>query len=98
MGDGVAAILLAAGSSRRMGGEDKLWADLGGRPVVAHALATFASVEDVGTLAVVAPAARHAEIRALFERARARSPSALVLVEGGARRRDSVGAGVAAVP
>ena len=67
MGDGVAAILLAAGSSRRMGGEDKLWADLGGRPVVAHALATFASVEDVGTLAVVAPAARHAEIRALFE-------------------------------
>ena len=85
MGDGVAAILLAAGSSRRMGGEDKLWADLGGRPVVAHALATFASVEDVGTLAVVAPAARHAEIRALFKRARSsplRSSSSRVARDG----------------
>ena len=29
------AILLAAARSRRMGGEDKLWASLGGRPPLA---------------------------------------------------------------
>ncbi len=93
---GGAAILLAAGSSTRMGGEDKLWADLGGRPVVAHSVETLAGLEEVATLVVVAPAARHEALRALFEGTQ--SSAALVLVEGGARRRDSVGAGIAAAP
>ena len=34
-----AAILLAAGRSRRMGGEDKLWVGLGARPTLAAVLA-----------------------------------------------------------
>jgi len=96
MGNAVTAILLAAGSSTRMGGEDKLWADLNGRPVVAHALATLAGLEEVATLVAVAPVARHEALRRLFEATR--STAALVLVEGGARRRDSVGAGIAAAP
>ena len=38
MTDVIAAIVLAAGNSSRMEGDDKLWADLGGKPVVARSL------------------------------------------------------------
>ncbi len=50
-----AAILLAAGSSARMGGpgpdSDKHWADLGGEPLIAHSLRTLASLDAVDVLA-----------------------------------------------
>lgn len=42
--DRVAAILLAAGASRRFGAQDKLLAPLDGRPLVAHAAATVAGM------------------------------------------------------
>ncbi|MDP2328208.1 MAG: 2-C-methyl-D-erythritol 4-phosphate cytidylyltransferase, partial [Dehalococcoidia bacterium] len=85
------AIVLAAGTSRRMGGTDKIWSDLGGRPVLAHSLATFAALGAVARIVVVAPAAQHEAVRAL-------APAGVVLtcVEGGARRQDSVAAGLAA--
>ncbi len=85
------AIVLAAGSSSRMGGADKIWADLGGRPVLAHSLAVFAAMPRVARLVVVAPPERHEAIRAL-----APAGAALVCVAGGARRQDSVAAGLAA--
>jgi 2-C-methyl-D-erythritol 4-phosphate cytidylyltransferase len=88
------AILLAAGSSTRMGGEDKLWADLGGAPLIARALTTLAAIEELDALVVVAPAARHAELYRLGVSAGRQ----VVCVEGGARRRDSVRAGMEAAP
>ncbi|MSP22071.1 MAG: 2-C-methyl-D-erythritol 4-phosphate cytidylyltransferase [Dehalococcoidia bacterium] len=91
---GAVAILLAAGSSTRMGGEDKLWADLGGAPLIAGALRTLAAVEELDGLVVVAPAARHAELYRLG----ASSSRVVLCVEGGARRRDSVRAGIEAAP
>jgi molybdenum cofactor cytidylyltransferase len=48
----LAAILLAAGFSRRMGGENKLLKDLGGRPLIRHVLDTIGTL-DLSQLVVV---------------------------------------------
>jgi 2-C-methyl-D-erythritol 4-phosphate cytidylyltransferase len=90
----VAAILLAAGSSTRMAGVDKLWSDLEGRPLVARSLHTLARLDAVSVIVAVAPAARHDALRALT----AGLEVDLRCVEGGARRQDSVAAGLAAAP
>ena len=94
MSDVVAAILVAGGSSSRMAGTDKLWADIGGRPLIAYSLGTLAGMEAAGILVVVAPVGRHEELRRLAADGRAE----LRCVEGGARRQDSVAAGIAAAP
>lgn len=73
-----------------MGGADKLWADLGGTPVIAHSVRTLAGIEEIDALVVVAPAARHAELYRLGTSAGRQ----VVCVEGGARRRDSARAGM----
>jgi len=88
------AILLAAGISTRMGGGDKLWVELDGVPLIAHALRTLASLPEVRALVVVAPTAQHA---ALIDLA-AGLPVPVRCVDGGARRQDSVAAGLAAAP
>lgn len=89
----VVAILLAAGSSQRMGEVDKLWADLGGAPVIAHAIVELATADEVDRLVIVAPEAHHPDLLALVP-----AGVELRLVEGGARRQDSVAAGMAASP
>jgi len=50
----VGTILLAAGSARRMG-EDKLLADLGGKPVIMHALETIGQSGLAGPIVAVRP-------------------------------------------
>ena len=59
----VGAILLAAGSARRMG-EDKLLADLGGKPLVLHAFEAIEAAQLDSPIVAVAPGSR---IRALLE-------------------------------
>ena len=93
-GDEVVAIVLAAGSSSRMGGVDKIWADLNGTPLIAHALHALARTPGVTTVVAVAPAPRHAALAALLDGCGVR----VRCVEGGARRQDSVAAGIAAAP
>ncbi|MFB0872757.1 MULTISPECIES: nucleotidyltransferase family protein [unclassified Sphingobium] len=51
----IAAVLLAAGMSSRFGEEDKLMADLRGKPVVAHTLETVASMAFAELVAVARP-------------------------------------------
>ena len=90
----VVAIVLAAGSSARMGGIDKLWAELGGAPLIAHSLRAMAETPGVEMVVAVAPAARHAGIAGLLDGWDVN----VRCVEGGARRQDSVAAGIAAAP
>ncbi len=51
----VGAIIVAAGSSRRMAGADKLWLDLGGAPLLARTIAAIVEgCQDLEQLVVVA--------------------------------------------
>jgi len=78
----------------RFGGRDKLLADLCGSPVIAWSLAAFEATDAVDRIVlVVAPEQRDA----LTDVARAWAPGKLAeVVAGGARRRDSVEAGLRA--
>lgn len=87
------AIIVAAGSSQRMGGIDKLLAPLGGRPVIAHSIAVFATHPRIDALAVVVSPANEAAITAI---ARELAPYARIVL-GGSRRRDSVANGLDAL-
>ena len=49
----VCAIIVAAGSSRRMGGENKLLLSLGGQPVLAHTLCAFQKCPAVRDIVLV---------------------------------------------
>ncbi len=86
------AVVVAAGTSRRMGGVDKLRADLAGRPVLAWSIAALRAAPSVRDVIVVGAAdgtdalAAEPWIRAAGAR----------VVPGGARRQDSVAAGVRA--
>ncbi len=88
----VDAVIVAAGSSTRMGGTDKLRAPLAGRPLLAWTLDAFAAATPVRRLVVVAAPDRVAELAA---QPWLRSRGARV-VPGGSRRQESVAAGVAA--
>ncbi len=88
-------VIVAAGAGQRLGaGRPKALVPLGGRPLVEHALARLAALPWLDPLVVVGPAAQRAELAALL----ARQPRAVLLVDGGDRRQDSVLAGVRAVP
>ncbi|MEX1119957.1 MAG: 2-C-methyl-D-erythritol 4-phosphate cytidylyltransferase [Terrimicrobiaceae bacterium] len=85
-------ILVAGGSSRRMG-FDKLLAPLGGRSMIAHALSAFNACDDVRRVVVVCPAGRRED----FEKEMQGFPRVFALVEGGAERSDSVMNGIHAL-
>jgi 2-C-methyl-D-erythritol 4-phosphate cytidylyltransferase len=88
----VAAILPAAGRGERAG-VDKLWVDVGGRPLIAHTMERIAAVASIKSIVVVCPEDRHAAVHAIATGLGV----AVTCVPGGARRRDSVGAGLRAV-
>ena len=79
-----AIVLVAAGASTRMG-FPKLWADMVGQPVLAHAVA---AAQDASAREVIVVVAADRLANASFAPAR--------VIAGGARRRDSVAAGLAA--
>ena len=90
--DRVEAVVVAAGSSRRMGGLDKLTADLDGRSVLRWSVEVLAAA-GVDRIVIAASPDRVAEIAAeswLPE-------SVVAVVAGGERRQESVAAGVAAL-
>ncbi|MDL2293243.1 2-C-methyl-D-erythritol 2,4-cyclodiphosphate synthase [Ruminococcaceae bacterium OttesenSCG-928-D13] len=90
----IAAIIVAAGRSQRMG-FDKLFYPIDGVEVLRHAVGKMDDHPDIGSLVVVA-GENLGRVRALFAAHPPKKP--LVIVEGGATRAASVSAGVAACP
>ena len=86
------AVIVAAGSSRRMG-FDKLTAPLGGQPLVVHSLAAFQACPEVESIVLVCSAERLAEF-ADFARPFSKITQ---VVAGGAERVESVLMGAAAL-
>ncbi len=84
------AVILAAGTSTRMGGPDKLFMEVGGLPLVAWTVRAAATAATVRRIIVVS---RPDHLDALAEHAWLRDVQATV-VAGGLRRQDSVAAGV----
>jgi 2-C-methyl-D-erythritol 4-phosphate cytidylyltransferase len=94
------AIVVAAGSSRRMG-FDKLRAVLGGVSVLRRTLEAFLAAELISEVILVAEKSRVAELGMRMEEDPSVSGSLptkrLRRVDGGAERQDSVAAGLAVV-
>ena len=84
-----AAIIVAAGSSRRMG-FDKLAADLLGKSVLRHSVDAFMAASGISRVIVVAPEDRFESLGPDF-------PKPLLRADGGAERQHSVENGLALV-
>lgn len=88
-----AAIIVAAGRSTRMGGIDKVLADLLGKPVIAHTIEAFERAANISGIVLVVPKGRIAEFGALAERMH--YTKIIAICEGGERRQDSTRNGLA---
>jgi 2-C-methyl-D-erythritol 4-phosphate cytidylyltransferase len=88
----VDAVIVAAGASTRFGDVDKLFADLAARPVLGWTLDAFERADGVGRIVVVGSVETVGRIEAMAKDCRATKVAAVVA--GGARRRDSVEAGL----
>lgn len=89
----VGAIILAAGSSRRMGGGDKLLADLAGRPVLSWSLTAFQECDAIDDIVVVTSESNRSDVAELCRG----QGKVRALVTGGKERQDSVWAGLSAL-
>jgi 2-C-methyl-D-erythritol 4-phosphate cytidylyltransferase len=87
----LSAIIVAGGSSQRMG-FDKLFAVIAGEPVIAHAIRAFEGATSVSEILVVARERCHHEITIICDKAGFKKVHAIV--PGGERRQDSVRAGL----
>ena len=87
----LSAIIVAGGSSQRMG-FDKLFATIAGEPVIAHAMRAFERATCVSEIVVVAREQCHDEIKKIVSGAGFKKIQAIV--PGGERRQDSVRAGL----
>ncbi|MGE5303839.1 MAG: IspD/TarI family cytidylyltransferase, partial [Alphaproteobacteria bacterium] len=90
----LSAIIVAGGSSRRMG-SDKLFATVAGEPVITHAIRAFDCATSVSEIIVVARQDRQGEIQKISREAGFQKLRSIV--PGGERRQDSVRAGLDAI-
>lgn len=87
-----AVVIVAAGSSRRMQGRDKLWISLAGRTILARTIDVFENAPQVDAIILVLNAERIEEATTLCQH----EPwhKIIALVPGGPRRQDSVREGL----
>jgi 2-C-methyl-D-erythritol 4-phosphate cytidylyltransferase len=85
------AIIVAAGDSRRMG-FDKLFAQIAGKPVIAHTIRAFEHAGCVGEIVVVAREDRQDEIKMIVRDENFKKVQSVI--PGGKHRQDSVRAGL----
>ncbi len=83
-----AAVIVASGSSRRMG-FDKLAAEWKNKPILWHSVHAFSSLEEIAQVIVVTPPERFDWLSDLGQK--------VTRVDGGVERSDSVAAGLAAL-
>ncbi len=88
----VGAIIVAAGSSRRMGGIDKMLALLGGKPVLARVIDAFQRCKPIDQIVVVLSEPNLERCRRLV--AEQEWSKVTDVCAGGRRRQDSVVAGL----
>jgi 2-C-methyl-D-erythritol 4-phosphate cytidylyltransferase len=86
------AIIVAAGESRRMGGTNKAFARLGGKPVLARVIETFHRCQSISQIVVVVNASKINECRQLINEQGWSDITDICI--GGERRQDSVAAGL----
>lgn len=91
----LSAVIVAAGNSSRMGGEDKIFLPISGKPVIARSLLAFENCEDISEIVVVTKESSIEKIREIaaeygIEKLR-------TIVPGGNTRAESVRNGVLAV-
>ena len=92
---GVGAIIVAAGSSTRMAGVDKTFAPLLGSPLITHTIDRFEECPHVSEIVLVLAAGSLVIGRSLVQERGYRKVSNICA--GGARRQDSVKAGLDAL-
>lgn len=90
----VSAIIVAGGSSRRMG-FDKLFAELAGKPVIWHSLKAFSECAEVDEIILVVREDRKADFEKLIESEKL--PKVGQIIGGGAERHLSVWNGLKSV-
>lgn len=90
---GLAAIVVAAGSSTRMDGVDKIWAPLAGGPILAYSVTAMAAVAD--ELVIVVKSTDEVRVVQLVQAAGIQIPWRTT--RGGAKRHDSVRSGLHAL-
>jgi 2-C-methyl-D-erythritol 4-phosphate cytidylyltransferase len=87
-----AAVIVAAGSSRRMQGRDKLWVPLAGRFTLARTIDVFQRSAIIDQVVVVSNPGRLQDVRSLC--IQEGWSKIIAVVPGGARRQDSVRLGL----
>src|SRR6266850_8536106 len=85
----LSAIIVAAGSSERMG-FDKLFALVSGKPVIAHTIAAFEQTDCVDEIILVGRAESLGELQKII----GQPTKVKEILAGGAQRSDSVRAGL----
>jgi 2-C-methyl-D-erythritol 4-phosphate cytidylyltransferase len=95
MTDTLGAIIVAAGSGTRMAGADKLFTEVAGRPLLAHAITPFADSPLASQIVLVVSALNLKRARDLTDRHGFTKVERIV--KGGDRRQDSVRLGLEAL-
>ncbi len=91
----LSAVIVAAGNSERMGGNDKQFMEIGGIPVLAHSLLAFENCETVSEIIVVTKQSSVEFAAEICEKYKITKLSKIV--PGGATRAESVRNGVRCV-
>ena len=95
MAERTGAIVVGAGGGRRMGGVEKAFLSVGGRPLIAHSVSVFHSFAEVDEVCLVVSEQSVERARRLARELGWTKVSAVVA--GGAERQDSVRAGLDAL-
>ena len=90
------AIIVAGGESRRMGGTDKIFAEIAGKPVIAHTLDAFERCEAINGIVLVLPKKSIDKGRELISKYG--YDKVETICEGGATRQQSVNNGLRSTP